>query len=147
VPKSAVGVRDLAMAGAVRDYLAEHRARAEWTEGLVFGRTAELPFTPSTVRARALRAWQRATEASRQEDPQAVGLVPIGLHEARHSFASMLIAAEVDPKTISRLMGHSSVAFTLDQYAKVFARHEKTMVERFDAYLGRADTAARLAQL
>lgn len=37
----------------------------------------------------------------------------------------MLIAAEVDPKTISRLMGHSSVAFTLDQYAKVFARHEK----------------------
>jgi integrase len=47
----------------------------------------------------------------------------------------MLIAAGVDPKTISRLMGHSSVAFTLDQYAKVFARHERTMLDRFDAYL------------
>lgn len=32
-------------------------------------------------------------------------------------------------------MGHNSVAFTLDQYAKVFARHETTMVERLDAYL------------
>jgi integrase len=58
----------------------------------------------------------------------------------------MLIAAEVDPKTISRLMGHSSVAFTLDQYAKVFARHEKTMVERFDAYLQGAEMASSVAQ-
>ncbi|HZJ28701.1 MAG TPA: tyrosine-type recombinase/integrase, partial [Solirubrobacterales bacterium] len=79
----------------------------------------------------------------KEADPTAPGLEPIGLHEARHSFASMLIAAEVDPKTISRLMGHSSVAFTLDQYAKVFARHERAMVDRFDAYLGGPRTAIR----
>lgn len=59
----------------------------------------------------------------------------------------MLIAAEVDPKTISRLRGHSSVAFTLDQYAKVFARHEKTMVERFDAYPAMAGASNRLEAL
>lgn len=41
------------------------------------------------------------------------------------------------PRTISRLMEHSSVAFTLDQYAKVFGGHERSMVDRFDAYLVR----------
>ena len=133
-PKSAAGARELTMAGALRDFLAEHRARSRWSDGLVFGRARDAPFTPSAVRARALRAWNAAR------------LPAIGLHEARHSFASMLIAAEVDPKTISRLMGHSSVAFTLDQYAKVFARHERTMVDRFDAYLELADPA-RLAVL
>lgn len=134
-PKSDAGARSLTLAGMVRGALLEHALRCIWTEGLVFGRTPEAPFVPSTVRARALSAWTRETERIKEADPTATGLAPIGLHEARHSFASMLIAAQVDPKTISRLMGHSSVAFTLDQYAKVFARHERTMVDRFDAYL------------
>jgi integrase len=79
------------------------------------------PPAAATVRAGARRAWRSETDRIKAVDPTAPGLEPIGLHEARHSFASMLIAAEVDPKTISRLMGHSPVAFTLDQYAKVFA--------------------------
>lgn len=123
------------MARVVHEALIEHGLYCEWTDGLVFGRTADLPFIPSTVRARALRGWKEESDRIKEADPTAEGLEPIGLHEARHSFASMLIAAEVDPKTISRLMGHSSVAFTLDQYAKVFARHERVMVDRFDAYL------------
>ena len=40
----------------------------------------------------------------------------IGLHEARHTYASYLIAAGVDMKAISEYMGHSSVAFTYDRY-------------------------------
>jgi len=113
VPKSGAGARSPTLAGVVREAMVEHSLRCPWTEGLVFGRTPETPFVPSTVRARALRAWRRATNRIKEADPTASGLQPIGLHEARHSFASMLIAAEVDPKTISRLMGHSSVAFTL----------------------------------
>jgi integrase len=136
LPKSDAGARSLTMASVVREALIEHGLRCASTEGLVFGRTPETPFVPSTVRGRALRAWKAETDRIKAKDPTAAGLAPIGLHEARHSFASMLIAAEVDPKTISRLMGHSSVAFTLDQYAKVFARHERSMVDRLDAYLG-----------
>ncbi len=134
-PKTGAGARSLTVAAVVRDALVEHGLRCPWTEGLVFGRDPGRPFVPSTVRGRALRAWTMETDRIKEKDPTAPGREPIGLHEARHSFASMLIAAEVDPKTISRLMGHSSVAFTLDQYAKVFARHERTMVDRLDAYL------------
>jgi hypothetical protein len=51
---------------------------------LVFGSSAELPFQPSNLWRRAQRAWKRT------------GLQPIGLHEARHTFASILIAAGVN---------------------------------------------------
>ena len=43
---------------------------------LVFGRTATLPFIPSTVRRRALAAWEAAD------------LEPIALHECRHTSAT-----------------------------------------------------------
>jgi len=39
------------------------------------------------------------------------------LHEARHTFASMLIEADVSPKKVSTYMGHESIAITLDRYA------------------------------
>jgi site-specific recombinase XerD len=45
--------------------------------GLVFGSNAETRFQPSNVWRRAHTAWKQA------------GLKPIGLHEARHSFASL----------------------------------------------------------
>jgi hypothetical protein len=44
-------------------------------------------------------------------------------------------------------MGHAGVAITLDRYAKLFERHEQETLEKLDAFLERADTAARLAQV
>ncbi len=35
----------------------------------------------------------------------------------RHTFATMLLQAGVDPKTVASLMGHTSVSMTLDVYA------------------------------
>ena len=40
------------------------------------------------------------------------GLAPISLHEARHTFASFLIAAGVNAKAISAALGHASIAIT-----------------------------------
>jgi len=37
-------------------------------------------------------------------------------HDLRHTHAAHLIAAGVDPLTISRRLGHASVSFTLDRY-------------------------------
>jgi integrase len=61
---------------------------------LVFGTSSRLPFQPTNLRRRALTAWKRA------------GVREIGLHEARHTFASM-IAAGVNAKTLSTYMGHA----------------------------------------
>ena len=49
-----------------------------------------------------------------------VGLPRIRLHNLRHTHVAHLISANVDALTISRRLGHASVAFTLDRYGHLF---------------------------
>ena len=74
-------------------------------------------------------------------------LEPIGLHEARHTFASLMIAAGVNAKALSTFMGHSSIQITLDRYGHLMPGSEEEAAGLLDAYLARANTKARLAQL
>ncbi len=74
-------------------------------------------------------------------------LVPITLHEARHTFASLMIAAGVNAKALATYMGHASVTITYDRYGHLMPGNEDEAAALLDAYLARADTRARLAQL
>jgi len=134
-PKSRAGRRTVPIVGALRDVLVDHKARQDRDGGLVFGSSAETPFVPSNLWRRAQRAWRRA------------GLDPIGLHEARHTFASVLIAAGVNAKAITTYMGHASIQTTYDLYGKLMPGSESEAAALVDAYLARADTPLRLAQL
>ena len=40
-------------------------------------------------------------------------VAPLTLHEARHTFASLMIAAGVNSKSLSTYLGHSSIAITV----------------------------------
>jgi integrase len=143
-PKSEAGWRTVPMTGDLHVILAEHRRRSRRIAGLVFGRTAEVPFAPSTAADRAARAWEtanaaaveRAREEGRKLAPTEL-LVPIGLHEARHTYASYLIAAGVEMKAISTYMGHSSVAFTYDRYGHLLPGSTAENAAKLDAYLAR----------
>jgi integrase len=134
-PKSRAGQRTIPIVGALRDVLVEHKTRQGRDSGLVFGSSPETPFQPSNLWRRAQRAWKRA------------GLEPIGLHEARHTFASVLIAAGVNAKAITTYMGHASIQTTYDLYGKLMPGSESEAAALVDAYLARADTQARLDQL
>lgn len=46
-------------------------------------------------------------------------LPPVRLHDLRHGSATMLLAAGVDMKVVSEILGHASAAFTSDVYAVV----------------------------
>jgi len=92
-------------------------------------------FTASNVSRRAAAAWKTA------------GLEPITLHEARHTFASLMIAAGVNAKALSTYLGHSSIGITFDRYGHLMPGNEDEAADLLDAYLERADTSARLAQL
>jgi integrase len=127
--------RTVPIPAVLRDYLVEHKLRTGRREGLVFGRTADLPFIASNVWRRAHTAWKRA------------GLEPISLHECRHTFASLMIAAGVNAKALSSYMGHSSITITLDRYGHLMPGNEEEAAALLDAYLVRADTQARLAQV
>jgi integrase len=134
-PKSRAGRRAVPVVGALRDILVEHKTRQDRQAGLVFGTSAEKPFQPSNVWRRAGTAWKRAE------------LEPIGLHEARHTFASVLIAAGVNAKAITTYMGHASIQTTYDLYGKLMPGSESEAAALVDAYLARANTQARLDQL
>ena len=54
------------------------------------------------------------------------GLPKIVLHELRHTWGTLAVAAGADPKTVSEALGHASVQFTLDTYAhRVEAKHRE----------------------
>ena len=97
--------------------------------------TATGPFVTTRSRKRAAKAWKAA------------GLEPITLHECRHTFASLMIAAGVNAKALEPYMGHATITITLDLYGHLMPGNEDEAAGLLDAYLTRADTAARLAQL
>jgi integrase len=118
--------RTVPVPAALRSFLAAHKLRLSWSEGLLFGRTADLPFEGSNVWRRAHRAWKRAK------------LEGIGLHECRHTYASLMIAAGVNAKALSTYMGHSSIQITLDRYGHLMPGNEDEAAGLLDAYLERA---------
>ncbi|MGI8421178.1 MAG: tyrosine-type recombinase/integrase [Gaiellaceae bacterium] len=175
--KTEAGERKVPIAAVLRDYLLEHKIETGG-EGLVFGRTAELPFEHSSTLARARRAWARvgrvpcrghnvdgvpcrmtpklgeaycfhhrhqAQDSNTSAPPRE--LEPIGFHEARHTFASLMIAAGVNVKAISTFIGHRSVTTTIDRYGHLMPGSEEEAATLLDAYLERANTQARLAQV
>lgn len=62
-------------------------------------------------------------------------LNPLGLHEARHTFASVLIAAGCNAKAISTYLGHGSIAITFDRYGHLMPGHEEEVRGLVDDYL------------
>jgi integrase len=147
-PKSRSGKRHVPIPAVLRDHLVEHRMNLGRDAGLIFGRSAERPFNPTTIMNRAGRAWAvAAVGAFLTRKPLSVEIEPIGLHECRHTFASLMIAASVNIKAISTFMGHSSIQITLDKYGHLLPGSENEAAGLLDAYLERANTQARLAQV
>ncbi|WP_207957067.1 site-specific integrase [Rubrobacter tropicus] len=47
------------------------------------------------------------------------GLPVIRLHDLRHTCATLLLAGNVNPKIVQEMLGHATVAITLDTYSHV----------------------------
>jgi integrase len=129
-PKSRAARRRVPIPAVLRDYLIEHRHGRPGALGHVFGRPDGKAFDGPTVDGRAKAAWRRA------------GLEPITLHEARHTFASLMIAAGVNAKALATYMGHASVTITLDRYGHLMPGNEDETAALLNAYLARANHRA-----
>jgi len=68
------------------------------------------------------------------------------MHECRHTYVALLIAAKVDLYTIAQLIG-DTVKVVEMTYAHLLEGAEQRAGEDLDTYLALADTSARLAQL
>ena len=62
----------------------------------------------------------------------------IPFHNLRHSHASQLLRAGVNPKVISERLGHSKVAFTMDVYAHLFPGMQEEAAGKTDSGLRNA---------
>ena len=105
-PKSKAGVRDVPTVAPLRAIL-ERRCASRPPGGFVFG-TDEAPFIPNTVRRQAEKCWAAAAVGAFLRGGAGVELVPIGFHEARHSFSTWLDHAGVSETRADRYMGHAN---------------------------------------
>ena len=129
--KSARGRRDVPISRTLRRYLLEHLVSLGWRAGYIFGRNTANPWSVEVPQRRAARVWKK------HED-----LKPIGLHEARHTFASLMIAAmgaggKFNAKVLQELMGHASITETFDRYGHLFPGTRDEAAALLDAYLER----------
>lgn len=58
----------------------------------------------------------------------------INFHALRHTFASMAIDKGVNPKTLSNILGHSSISFTLDTYCHVTIQQKQREISKIDDF-------------
>lgn len=71
------------------------------------------PFHAASLYRRADRAWDAAGITER-----------LRLHQARHTYASFMIAAGVNAKALATYMGHSSIKITFDLYGHLMPGSE-----------------------
>lgn len=130
-PKSEAGVRKVPIPGPLRDHLTEHRMRRDPHQPLVFSRWSLVgrkrgsdgPFTASAMYQRARRYWE----------PRGIG--PISLHDCRHTYASLMIAAGESPKALQTYLDHSSITTTYDRYGHLMPGAERESADRLSDYL------------
>jgi integrase len=62
------------------------------------------------------------------------GIKPISLHECRHTFASLMIAAGENPKAIQTFMGHATIQMTFDRCGHLMPGSRDQARARMDEY-------------
>ena len=77
-------------------------------------------------------AFGRAFRAAREK----VGLESVRLHDLRHAFATMLIDAGTSARVVSDLLGHATVAFTLQTYVHPDEQTAAAAIDRAERLIG-----------
>lgn len=122
-PKSRSSVRNVPLVPALRALLIAHRLRQSRSIGLVFARHDGSSFSPSSLNRRAKRCWTAADER------------PITLHECRHTYAFLMIAAGVNAKALATFMDHANISVTFDRYGHLMPGAESEAAGLLHRYL------------
>jgi integrase len=131
-PKTSPSRRTLPIPEECLTALKQHKARqaeekllgqAYHDHGLVFCQADGKPIDPRNF----LRSFDRLIALA--------GLPPIRFHDARHTFATLMLELGESPKTVQTMLGHSRVAITLDIYSHVSLELEKKAAAKLNAAL------------
>jgi integrase len=64
------------------------------------------------------------------------GLPNIRFHDLRHTCAKLLLTKGVHPKMVSEMLGHSSIAITLDTYSHLIPGMQEAAAAAMEDVLG-----------
>jgi integrase len=92
--------------------------------GLVFANEVGGIVNPSNLRNRSLKALLKRA-----------GLPAIRFHDLRHTCATLLLSRNVNPKIVSEMLGHASIAITLDTYSHVLPNMQQSAVRALEEAL------------
>lgn len=134
-PKTSSSKREVALGAGTVAAIRAHRIRQleerlvagdEWNAAwpdLVFQTTVGGPVDINNLRHRFHRVLDR------------VGLRRVRWHDLRHAAASLLLAQNVHPRVIMELLGHSSIAVTMNTYSHVMPAARRDAAATMDAIL------------
>jgi integrase len=133
-PKTKAGRRTITLTSAMIDALKAHRKRQNeerlflgeaWTDlDLVFPSQIG---TPHDARNLANIHFARVLKKA--------GLPRIRFHDLRHTCATLMLSRGTDAKTVSDLLGHSTIAITLNTYGHVLPNMRERAADIMDAIL------------
>ena len=127
-PKSEAGVRDLYLGNEAlqifkneyNKYLAKAKEADFNATGYVIHKPNGEPFIPDSI----AQKWERFRDAN--------NLPKIRFHDLRHTCATTMIAAGVDPKTVQTRLGHSDIQVTLNTYSHCLPAMNKAAGDKMD---------------
>lgn len=121
-PKTHRSRRQVLLGAAIVDALRRHRS-AHPGIGFVFTRDDGRPLSRSMVD----KAWTRLNARA--------GVPQVRFHDLRHTAATLLLGRGVHPKIVSEMLGHSTVAITLDLYSHVTPTMQREAASAMDDLL------------
>ena len=117
-PKTAAGNRTIVLGAKLISRLRLYKETA--CGAYVIVKSDGTPYSPSSI-TRKVRRFQKKH-----------GLPSVSVHEMRHTNASLLCEAGVDPITVKERLGHSDIATTLGIYTHATQSMEKRAAEKAD---------------
>ena len=78
-------------------------------DGLIFSTTVGTPINPRNLTGRSFKPLLERAGLSQR----------VRFHDLRHTAATLLLSRGVHPKLVQELLGHATIAITLDTYSHV----------------------------
>ena len=101
------------------------RAGDRWREnGLIFASEAGEPLDRRIITTHRFKPLLKRA-----------GLPQIRFHDLRHTCATILLSKNVNPKVVSEMLGHSSIAITLDTYSHVLPTMQESAADAMEEAL------------
>ena len=133
-PKTKGSRRRVSLTGSAAQALKSHlerqleeidRAGSLWQEnGLVFASETGAPLDRRDLTSRRFKPLLKRA-----------GLPHFRFHDLRHTCATLLLTQNVNPKVVSEMLGHSSIAITLDTYSHVLPNMQDSAAHALEVAL------------